>query len=89
MGLAVVIGIDGCSGYEHGKREHSARFGRNLAGQSYRTLVGNELSGRMPDSATKMLALPYLFASFAQVSLNVTIRFHACFSAVESGSSAK
>jgi ribosomal protein L16/L10AE len=29
------------------------------------------------------------FASFAQVSLNVTTRFQICFSALEAGSSAK
>ena len=46
-------------------------------------------SGRMPDAASNMLALPYLFDSLAQVSLNVTVLFHTCFSVVESGSSVK
>jgi hypothetical protein len=54
---------------------------------SYRSVY--TLSGSMPDDPSRMLALVYFFASFAQVSLNVTVRFHLCFSAVESGSSVK
>jgi hypothetical protein len=40
-------------------------------------------------TAREPRALPYLFTSFAQVSRSVTVRFHTCFSDVESGSSVK
>jgi hypothetical protein len=47
------------------------------------------LAGKMPAKASNTLAFPYFFASFAQVSLNLTVRFQICLSRVESGSSAK
>jgi hypothetical protein len=46
-------------------------------------------SARPPKTAREPRALPYFFASFAQVSLNVTVRFQIRFCDVESGSSAK
>jgi hypothetical protein len=48
-----------------------------------------KLAGNMPATASRMLALPYFFACFAHVSLNVIVRFQICLSRVESGSSAK
>ncbi len=54
-----------------------------------RETAARSTPGKMPDDASKMLALPYFFASLAQVSRNVTVRFQICLSGVESASSVK
>jgi hypothetical protein len=62
-------------------------FCERAKGFAERSVVS--LVGKMPARASNVLALLYFFASFAQVSFNVTVRFQICFSRVESGSSAK